>query len=279
MFDQLLVSRGLLTGDSGMKINKGSAEVVRCPSMLNRNCTPRQEDWMGGNRPIISLSACFVLFLAGCSESPPVQRQYCDGYNGPSEWRECGPQALEEPVPPGVFAAAEEAMGPGGFVGGYYGFNCYGGPEMEIGVPWRLGVFDDDAILSDNPGEDIVCLLDRYLLNVGCEGSSHEDIIVAKRDGVWKCVANLGGNAAEDYLGEYIDETGVDGCGRAWVESHSLWIGIVISSNADKGPLLFDLGMIGEQFASDAGLDGGPQEESCLSKEEFIEWYRSQLNP
>jgi hypothetical protein len=234
---------------------------------------------MGWNRPIVSLSACFVLSLVGCSESHPEQDQLCGGYNGPPEWRECGPQALEEPVPPEVFAAAEEALGPGGFLGGYYGLDCYGGPEMEIGIPWRLGVFDDDAILSDDPGEDIVCLSDAYMLNVGCEGSSHEDIVVSKTDGVWECVSSTGGNTAENVLGEYIDETGVDGCGRAWADSHSLELGIVISSNADKGPLLFDLGKVVEQCSSDAGLDGGPEEESCFSKEEFVEWYRSQLNP
>ena len=42
MFDQLLVSRGLLTGKSGIKISTESAEVVRDPSMLNRNCTLRR---------------------------------------------------------------------------------------------------------------------------------------------------------------------------------------------------------------------------------------------
>jgi hypothetical protein len=42
MFDQLLVSRGLLTGEAGIKINTASVEVVRCPSMLNRNGTPRR---------------------------------------------------------------------------------------------------------------------------------------------------------------------------------------------------------------------------------------------
>jgi hypothetical protein len=42
MFDQLLVSRGLLTGEAGMKISTDSAEVVRCPSMLNSNQTPRR---------------------------------------------------------------------------------------------------------------------------------------------------------------------------------------------------------------------------------------------
>jgi hypothetical protein len=42
MFDQLLVSRGLCTGEAGIKISTESAEVVRCPSMLNRNQTPRR---------------------------------------------------------------------------------------------------------------------------------------------------------------------------------------------------------------------------------------------
>ena len=42
ILDQILVSRGLLTGEAGMKINTASAEVVYCPSMMTKNNTPRR---------------------------------------------------------------------------------------------------------------------------------------------------------------------------------------------------------------------------------------------
>jgi len=40
--DRILVSRRLLTSEAGMKINTESVEVVKCPSMMNKNGTPRR---------------------------------------------------------------------------------------------------------------------------------------------------------------------------------------------------------------------------------------------
>jgi hypothetical protein len=42
MFDQLLVSRGLCTAESGMMIDKTSVEVIHSPSMVTKNNTPRR---------------------------------------------------------------------------------------------------------------------------------------------------------------------------------------------------------------------------------------------